>query len=235
MKWNKKYNYPSSTRSVHQGFRHYALNNQMLPSVTSIIEMTKTDREKESLAAWKSRVGEAESSAISREAAKRGSEMHSNIEQFLLGKDNLNLFEDEKEKSKSRMMSDLIIEEGLRDKLEEIHGVECVLYYPGPKGFAGSSDLIGMYSGVHSVIDFKQKNSIMKESYDSLQNYFTQLGGYSLAHNKVYGSNISQGVILLATTDLVFQIFRIKDEKLIEYQKKFLERVDLYYELISKK
>ena len=77
--------------------------------------------------------------------------------------------------------------------------------------------------------------AIMKENYDSLQNYYTQLGGYSLAHNKVYGSNISQGVILLATTDLVFQIFRIKDEKLIEYQNKFLERVDQYYELISKK
>ena len=92
-----------------------------------------------------------------------------------------------------------------------------------------------MYSGVHTVIDFKQKNSIMKENYDSLQNYYTQLGGYSLAHNKVYGSNISQGVILLATTDLVFQIFRIKDEKLVEYQNKFLERVDQYYELISKK
>ena len=58
MRWNKKYNYPSSTRSVHKGFRHYALKNQMLPSVTSIIEMTKTDKEKESLAAWKSRLGE---------------------------------------------------------------------------------------------------------------------------------------------------------------------------------
>ena len=206
----------------------------MLPSVTSIIEMTKTDKEKEYLAAWKSRVGEAESSAISREAVKRGSEMHSNIEQFLLGKDNLNLFEDEKEKSKSRMMSDLIIEEGLRDKLEEIHGVECVLYYPGPKGFAGSSDLIGCLFR-YSVIDFKQKNSIMKESYDSLQNYYTQLGAYSLAHNTIYDSKITQGVILLATTDLVFQIFRIKDEKLIEYQNKFLERVDQYYDLISKK
>ena len=47
MKWNKKYNYPSSTRSIYQGHRHYALNSQMLPSVTSIIEMTKTDREKD--------------------------------------------------------------------------------------------------------------------------------------------------------------------------------------------
>ena len=61
MKWNKKYNYPSSTRSIYQGHRHYALNSQMLPSVTSIIEMTKTDREKESLASWKQRVGEKES------------------------------------------------------------------------------------------------------------------------------------------------------------------------------
>lgn len=235
MKWNKKYHYPNSIRSIHKGFRHYTLKNQMLPSVTSIIEMTKTDREKEALAAWKSKLGAKESSAISSAATKLGSEMHSNVEQFLLGKDNLNLFEDEKEKSKSKMMSDLIIEEGLRDKLEEIHGVECVLYYPGPKGFAGSADLIGMYSGVHSVIDLKSKSSIMKENYDSLQNYYTQLGGYSLAHNKVYGSNISQGVILLATTDLVFQIFRIKDEKLTEYQNKFLERVDQYYELISKK
>ena len=234
MKWNKKYHYPSSVRSIHEGFRHYTLKNQMLPSVTSIIEMTKTDREKEALAAWKSKLGAKESSAISSAATKLGSEMHSNVEQFLLGKDNLNLFEDEKEKSKSRMMSDLIIEEGLRDKLEEIHGVECVLYYPGPKGFAGSADLIGMYSGVHSVIDLKSKSSIMKENYDSLQNYYTQLGGYSLAHNKVYDSNISQGVILLATTDLVFQIFRIKDEKLVEYQNKFLERVEKYYSLINK-
>ena len=234
MKWNKKYNYPSSTRSIYKGHRHYALSNQMLPSVTSIIEMTKTDREKEALAAWKSKLGAKESSAISSAATKLGSEMHSNGAQFLFGKDNLNLFEDEKEKSKSKMMSDLIIEEGLRDKLEEIHGVECVLYYPGPKGFAGSADLIGMYSGVHYVIDLKSKSSIMKENYDSLQNYYTQLGGYSLAHNKVYDTNISQGVILLATTDLVFQIFRIKDEKLVEYQNKFLERVEKYYSLINK-
>ena len=74
----------------------------------------------------------------------------------------------------------------------------------------------------------------MKESYDSLQNYYTQLGAYSLAHNTIYDSKITQGVILLATTDLVFQIFRIKDEKLM-IQNKFLERVDQYYDLISKK
>ena len=74
----------------------------------------------------------------------------------------------------------------------------------------------------------------MKKSYSSLDEYFTQLGGYSLAHDTVYNSSITQGVILLATKDLVFQIFRIDHEKLKEYQAKFLQRVDLYYQLINK-
>jgi len=160
--------------------------------------------------------------------------MHSLIENFLLGRSNLNLFEQEKEKSHPQKMADLIISEGLKNKLSEINGVECVLYYPGPKGFAGTSDLIGIWDNIPSVIDFKQKNSIMKESYDSLQTYFIQLGAYSLAHNTVYGSSITQGVILLATKDLVFQVFRINNEKLIEYQNKFLDKVEQYYSIINK-
>ena len=84
------------------------------------------------------------------------------------------------------------------------------------------------------MIDFKQKNSILKESYDSFSNLFRpSVGAYSLAHNTAYGSNITQGVILLATTDLVFQIFRVKGEKLIEYQNKFLKRVEKYYSIVQ--
>ena len=82
--------------------------------------------------------------------------------------------------------------------------------------------------------DFKQKNSIMKESYSSYHEYMTQIAGYSLAHDKLFGSTITQGVILLATTDLVFQIFRIDHDKLKEYQQKFIDRVEQYYSLINK-
>ena len=234
MKWNKKYNYPTSSRSVINGCRHYTLNNQILVSVSSVLKMTKSESEKASLKAWQDRIGFKESLRIKNEAAQRGTEMHSLIENFLLGRSNLNLFEQEKEKSHPQKMADLIISEGLKNKLSEINGVECVLYYPGPMGFAGTSDLIGIWDNIPSVIDFKQKNSIMKESYDSLQTMFMQLGGYSLAHNTVYGSSITQGVILLATTDLIFQVFRINNEKLIEYQNKFLDKVEQYYSIINK-
>ena len=234
MKWNKKYNYPTSSRSVINGSRHYTLNNQILVSVSSVLKMTKSESEKASLKAWQDRIGFKESLRIKNEAAQRGTEMHSLIENFLLGRSNLNLFEQEKEKSHPQKMADLIISEGLKNKLSEINGVECVVHYPEPKGFAGTSDLIGIWDNIPSVIDFKQKNSIMKESYDSLQTYFMQLGAYSLAHNTVYGSSITQGVILLATRDLVFQVFRINNEKLIEYQNKFLDKVEQYYSIINK-
>ena len=233
MKWNKKYDYPSSSRSVLKGIRQYTLNNQILPSVTSIISLTKSSSEKEALASWQLRVGKEESMRIKNSAAQRGSEMHLFIERFLRGQENLDLFKDD-ENIQSKKMANLIIEEGLRNNLSEINGVECTVYYPGALGFAGTSDLIGIFNNVPSVIDFKQKNSIMKESYESLQTYFTQLGAYSLAHNTIFNSNITQGVILLATTDLVYQIFRIQDEKLIEYQNKFLDRVKQYYSIINK-
>ena len=234
MKWNKKYNYPTSNRSVINNSRHYKINNQMLPSVTAILSMTRSQSEKESLAAWQEKIGLKESLRIKNEAAQRGTEMHGIIEAYLLARNNLELFEQEKKKTNAQKMADLVISDGLKNKLSEINGVECTLHYPGPKGFGGTADLIGVYDNIPSVIDFKQKNSIMKESYDSLQTYLTQLGGYSLAHNTVYGSSITQGVILLATPDLVFQVFRINNEKLIEYQNKFLDRVDQYYSLINK-
>ena len=37
MEWNKKFNYPSSTRALIQGKRHYSLDGSNLPSVTTIL------------------------------------------------------------------------------------------------------------------------------------------------------------------------------------------------------
>ena len=60
MKWNKKFNYPKSQRELIKGQRHYALNEEKLPSVTTILSETQSDEKKESLARWKARVGETE-------------------------------------------------------------------------------------------------------------------------------------------------------------------------------
>ena len=125
MIWNKKYNYPTSNRSVINNSRHYKINNQMLPSVTAILSMTRSESEKESLAAWKARLGEQAADRVRDVAALRGTAMHGIIEAYLLARNNLELFEQEKEKTNTQKMADLIISDGLKNKLSEINGVEC--------------------------------------------------------------------------------------------------------------
>ena len=41
MKWNKKYDYPTSSRATVDGIRRYLLGEKKLPSVTSILDATK--------------------------------------------------------------------------------------------------------------------------------------------------------------------------------------------------
>ncbi len=227
MEWNKKFDYPSSTRALIQGKRHYSLGGSNLPSVTAILSFTKSEEDKAALAAWKDRVGKVEADRIKKEASTRGSNLHKFIEDFLHGKLNQDLIEDN---NNSKKMAEEIIDNGLKNKLTEVWGAEATLYYPGK--YAGTADCIGVYEGKESILDFKQSNKPKKGEY--IEDYFLQIGAYSLAHNTVYNSNITQGVILLCTVDRLFQDFKIEGNELINFQNKFLERVEKFYHLINK-
>ena len=222
MKWNNKFIYPKSTRSIINGSRHYNLDGSNLPSVTTILKATQSEEDKAGIAAWKERVGHKEAERIKNEASNRGSSMHSYIEQFLLGKFNLDLLDEE---NKSKKMAEEIIDNGLKNKLSEIWGAEATVYYPGKYG--GTADCIGVYEGKETILDFKQSNKPKKEEY--IEDYFLQLGAYSLAHNAVYNSRIVQGVVLLCTVDNLFQDFKIEGDQLNHYQNRFLEKVEQFY------
>ena len=119
MQWNNKFTYPKSMRSMVSGSRMYAVNQQKLPSVTSILQATQSEEKKASLANWKARVGAAEANRIKNDASSRGTSMHSHLEKYLLGQLNLELLEEE---NKSKKMADEIIEQGIKNKLSEIMG-----------------------------------------------------------------------------------------------------------------
>ena len=223
MKWNSKFSYPKSMRSMISGSRMYAVNQEKLPSVTSILQATQSEEKKASLANWKARVGTTEANRIKNDASNRGTSMHAFLEKYLLGQLNLELLEEENNKSKK--MADEIIEQGIKNKLTEIWGTEATLYYPGK--YAGTCDACGVYEGQETIIDFKQSNKPKREEW--IEDYYLQLGAYSLAHNVVYNSRITQGIVLLCTVDNLFQDFRIQGEKLEEYQNKFLEKVEQFY------
>jgi len=226
MKWNKKFTYPSSIRAITNGKRYYDINNEKLPSVTSILAATEPPEKKASLERWRKKLGVDVANKITTEAAARGSKMHAFLEKFLLGKLNLDLLG---EKTRESMMADQIIENGLRDKLNSIWGCEAALYYPNK--FAGAADLIAEdYEGSSAIIDFKQSNSLKKDQW--IDSYYLQCAAYSLAHNKVYGTDINKAVILICTKDDLFQRFIVDGDRFKNYQDQFLKRVDQFYSQI---
>ena len=224
MKWSNKFTYPKSSRSLEDGYRKYLLGDNKLPSVTTILSATKSEEEKAALANWKERVGHKEATRIKTEASTRGNNLHSYIENYLRGRINDSFFESNE---LYKNMAKEIIEKGINGKLEEIYGMEETLYYP--EQYAGTADLIGVYQGNPVVIDFKQANKVKKSEY--IQDYFLQLGAYTLAHDIVHGTKMKAGIILLCTKDILFQEFKIEGAELEMYQNLFLGRVKKFYEL----
>ena len=224
IKWNNKFNYLKSSRSNENGMRKYLFNNKKLPSVTSILQATKSEEDKAALENWKQRVGHKEANKIKTEASSRGTSMHSFIEDFLRGRINESFFESNEQ---YKNMAKEIINKGIKRKLEEIYGMETTLHYPGK--YAGTADLIGIYEGKECCVDFKQANRLKKVEY--IQDYFLQLGAYTLAHNVVYKTNITLGVILLCTVDNFYQEFKIEGPELKMYQNLFLGRVKKFSEM----
>ena len=224
MKWKNKFNYPKSTRSIEDGYRKYFLGEEKLPSVTTILSATKSEEEKAALANWRERVGFKEANRIKTEASSRGTSMHSYIEDYLRGRINESFFESNEQ---YKNMAKEIIEKGIDNKLDEIYGMEETIYYP--EQYAGTADLIGIYQGKDVIIDFKQSNKPKKTDY--IQDYFLQLGAYTLAHDVVHGTKMKAGIILLCTKDNLFQEFKIEGAELEMYQNLFMGRVKKFYEM----
>ena len=225
MKWNKLYHYPPSTRSTTECLRIYEVCEQKLPSVTTILDKTQSQEKKDSLKRWRERIGESQASSIKRLSTSRGSNMHLHLEKHILGEGHVDLTEEGKT---AKQMADTIISKGLPD-LSEIWGSEVVLFYPGL--YAGQTDLVGTYDYEDSIIDFKSSNKPKRKEW--IEDYFLQLVAYAMAHNQVYGTQITQGVILMCTPEMQFQKFQIKGQKFIKYQHQFLAKVDQYYKMVK--
>ena len=109
------------------GSRMYAVNQEKLPSVTSILQATQSEEKKASLENWKARVGAAEANRIKNDASNRGTSMHSHLEKYLLGQ--LNLEQLEEEASKSKKMADEIIEQGIKENCQKfmVRKQHCII------------------------------------------------------------------------------------------------------------
>jgi genome maintenance exonuclease 1 len=220
----EKFKYKALERATVDGSRKYATpDGEKLPSVTTILDATKSEESKQALANWRRRVGHAKAQEITTEAAGRGTRMHKWLEDYIktgvIGEPGSNPYS-----IQSHLMARSIIDQGL-SKCNEFWGTEVSLYFP--KIYAGTTDLVGLHEGSESIMDHKQTNKPKKREW--IEDYFVQLAAYANAHNEVYGTKIRKGVIFMCSAANEYQEFILEDADFDTYTDKWFNRVEQYY------
>ena len=227
MKRNNCYKYPKTQREKIEGKRHYVFDKEKLPSVTTILDITQPAEKRESLAAWRAREGEDSAARIVASSAARGTAMHKILEMYILEQGYL----DETNVGKqAHNMAVQVIQNGLSN-VTEYYGTECTLYYPGL--YAGQTDLVGIHKGQDAIIDFKQTNKPKRKEW--IGDYCLQLAAYAMAHNMLFNTKITKGVIMMCSKDNYYQEFVIEGLEFQKHMHNFLRRVDEYYKTRPKK
>lgn len=219
-----KFNYVKFTRETIDGSRKYATpDGEKLPSVTTILDATKSEESKKALMEWRNRVGHKRAQEITTEAAGRGTRMHKFIEDYIkegvLKEPGSNPYS-----IQSHKMAKSIIDKGLY-KVNEAWGVEVPLYFP--KVYAGTTDLCGIHDGQEAIMDHKQSNKVKKREW--IEDYFVQSAAYATAHNELYGTNIRKGVIFMCTADNQYLEFIVEGAEFDSYVDIWFRKLDEYY------
>lgn len=235
MVYSEKFNYPTvSSESTSSNGRVYFIEHEGikyhtgLPSVTTIISSQDTTT-KDAIQKWKNQIGVQAANEITRQSIELGNAMHDILYYRLINKPIL-----QKPSSfiehLANTMADRIQETYLEPYLDEIWGAEVPLFVPNM--YAGRVDLVGIYRGVPSIIDFK--NSRKEKPKEYMAGYFTQEAAYATAHNFLFGTNIKNAVTLVAQRliqDVVPKEVIITGEEFNEYQSGWIDKLKAFHKI----
>jgi ATP-dependent exoDNAse (exonuclease V) beta subunit len=184
-------------------------------SITTVL----SNHNKQAIIEWRERIGAEEATKISTKAATRGTKVHKICEDYINN--------EIPELKMQMMMPDLKemffkIKPIIDEKLGDVYSQEQALYSHKLR-IAGRVDLIGMWNGKLSVIDFKTSARQKEESY--IQNYFMQCTAYALMFSELTGMWIDDIVVLIATGEGEAQLF---ERQIHDYRKPLMGYIDKY-------
>ena len=211
---------PKVTRKAdHSG---YETPLGVMPPVTTILSATDPDDKKQALEAWRRRTPVE----YQKQGAKRGTWVHSATEHYHnTGEWQEHLAHGGYLRSMKGWIEDNIVEPIL---------METPIYHE--KGFSGTFDLLCFCAEWPelTLLDYKtsKRSKIGQMTY--LDNYYDQLGAYSLGLQYAYDIKPEKGVLCIGRpTGTKPEIFEIDETELERRERKFLRRLDLFYEQLS--
>ena len=148
------------------GRRYVTLDGKSYPSVTTVLSLVNRD----SIAAWRKRVGEEKANQIGTQAANRGTAVHYIIEKYINNEDTSDFM--------PHVQQSLQNLKPLIDKhVTKVFATECPLYSDYLK-LAGTCDAIVEWDGVPTIVDWKTSKRPKKKV--DIPNYFMQLAAYAV-------------------------------------------------------
>lgn len=185
------------------GKRHYVTpEGAKYPSITTCLSILSRD----SIMAWRKRVGAEEANRVSTKASRRGTRVHQMCEDYINNDLDIKKFlPTEKETFNS-------IKPVIDENINNVYAQEMALY-SDYLGVAGRVDCIAEWNGKLSVIDFKTSRKPKKKEY--ISNYFQQASAYCVMFEERTGIPIQQTVILIAVDEDEPQVFLEKRDNYI--------------------
>ena len=181
------------TETINKKRYYVTPEGNKYPSITTVL----SGRNKEGLVKWRQNVGNDVANQIMREAAKRGTAVHTLVENYL----------NNEELSKQDVLP-LALFSILKPELDNINNIRIQEggLYSDHYGVAGRVDCIADYKNVLSVIDFKTSRQEKKEEW--IENYFIQGSAYCEMYEERFNQPVEQVVILVVTEDGAVQTFK---------------------------
>ena len=225
LKIKSPYDYEEFKRTSVDGKRLYENPwGDPVPSVTTILSATQSAEKKAGLARWKKRVGDSEAQRIVTEASNVGSVMHNILEKWFKNEEynpGNNMVH-----KQAKVMAQVVID-NVEPDISEVWGSEVNLV--AKDLYAGTTDLVGMYKGKPTIMDFKQTNKPKKREW--IDDYFLQGAAYAGAHNEMYGTDISNIAVFMCSRAGEFQLFEVDITEFPQWELKWAERLEQFYKL----
>jgi genome maintenance exonuclease 1 len=212
-----------SAKQVRENGKQYYIDRQggKLPSVTTILNATKPQEDRERLLNWRQRVGVAEANQISGAASRRGTGTHKQIQRYLEGKDS--------------PCPDAILPywQSIEPVLQDVGNVRLIegTVFNYDLGYAGIVDCVASFRGIPCICEWKTADK-PKGSIERLYDYPLQIAAYSSAVNHYYRDcdiKLEHALIVVAIPERQAEVFWLEPESMQTFWQQWEKRVAAFW------
>lgn len=175
---------PIESVTTETGRRYVTPDGKVYPSVTTVLGWSK----RKIIEGWTEKVGQERADQIKTQAGVRGTAVHDIAERYI------NNDPTWKNAMPVNLYTFMPVKKILDDNLSEVLAQEVGLWSDHLET-AGRTDVIGIWKGKRSVIDFK--TSLKMKDYEKAKSYFQQEAFYAVAFEERTGLPIKNLVTIM--------------------------------------